>query len=167
MVLCAVLGLSIQCGGPAAQKETAKPESAKPETSTAPNANVCGLLTAAEIEQVLGSAPGEPRAGTDGLGDCTWPAADGSSTVLTLKLSTTDLGSYDAFVRSYQTEFGGEEPSPEYYHRIQDLGTWAMYVVDDGAVRIYKGDRRLEVAPVPADEAKAVALGRMAAARLQ
>jgi hypothetical protein len=165
LLSCATMGLSVRCGAPAAQKETTSTASTQPESR--PTADVCGLLTAAEIEKVLGSAPGESQPGTDGLGECTWPSAGASSPLLTLKLSSTDLDSYEAFVHSYQTEFGGEEPSAEYYHRVQDLGTWAMYVVDDGALRIYQGDRRLDVAPQPRDEEKAVALGRMAAGRLK
>lgn len=168
MLSAAALGLSVRCGPSPAPKETKSSESAPAETRA--SVDVCGLLTAAEIDQVLGRAPGEPQSGpgTEGLGECTWPsAADSSSPLLSLKLSTTDLDSYDAFVHSYQTEFGGEEPSTEYYHRIQALGTWAMYVVDEGALRIYHGDRRLDVAPKPPDEEKAIALGKMAAGRLK
>ncbi|HEY7699340.1 MAG TPA: DUF3558 family protein [Vicinamibacteria bacterium] len=172
ILLLAAVGLSIRCGAPEPEKQstaastaTATP-SVNPEAAGAARVDVCGLLTSAEIEQALGKRPGEAKAGTEGLGECAWPSADDPSPLLTLKLSANNLASYDAFVSRYQTEFGGEEPSPEYYHRVEGLGTWAMYVVDDGALRIYRGDRLLEVAPKPADEAKAVALGKMAATRL-
>jgi hypothetical protein len=161
---CAALVLAIRCSGPAPQQKETPPS--ETHAQAPPGADVCALLTSSEIEQVLASAPGAPQKGTDGLGECTWSMAAGAP-LLTLKLSSTDLGSYDAFVHSYQTEFGGEEPSPEYYHRVPDIGTWAMYVVDEGALRVYQGDRRLDVAPKPPDEQKAVALGRLAAGRLK
>jgi len=126
----------------------------------------CALLTAQEIQEVLGKAPGAPQT-PEGTLDCIWSAADDPSSTL-VRVTTSDSGyaSYDGFVASYQSEFGGEQPPTEYYRPIEGVGDWAMYVADENAVQVFKGGRMLQVGTNPPDEAQAIALAHKAVPRM-
>jgi hypothetical protein len=153
-------GLSACGGTEAPPAETTSTAPAETEPS-----GTCRFLTAEEIQEVLGKAPGAPRspAGTE---DCIWPPADDpSGTLVRVTYSESGFASYDGFVASYQAEFGGEEPPREYYRPIEGVGDWAMYVADENALQAYKGGRMLQVGTNPPDEAQAVALAQKALAR--
>jgi hypothetical protein len=137
------LAALVGCGGSGAPEESATP-SAEPETSAA-RVDVCGFLTSADIEEVLGTAPGEPQPGDEGLGECSWSAADGSGSLARLILDEATLTSFDDFVMEFGEEFGGENPPRERFHPVEGLGDWAMYVADDSAIRVFRGDKMLEV----------------------
>ncbi len=131
-----------------------------------PASGTCALLTADEIEEVLGRAPGAPQA-PEGTEDCLWPAADDPSTNLVrLVLSDSGFPSFDSFVVSYQAEFGGEEPPRDYYRPIEGVGDWAMYVADENALQVFKGVRMLQLATNPPNEAQAISLAQKAVPRL-
>jgi hypothetical protein len=158
----------LSCGGSEAPREESPaaqaPESA--ESTAEASSAACGLLTAEEIQEALGRAPGAPQT-PPGTEDCVWSAADDPSITL-LRVRTSDSGyaSYDSFVESYQAEFGGEQPPTEYYRPIQGVGDWAMYVADENAIQVFKGGRMLQVAPNPPNEAQALALAQKAVSRL-
>lgn len=138
-----VFSLVVACGGGGAPGESAA-SSGEAEPS-APAVDVCGFLTPADIEEVLGTAPGEPEAGDEGMGECSWSAADGSGSLVRLTLDGAILHSFDDFVMDYGEEFGGENPPRELFHPVEGLGDWAMYVADDSAIRVFRGDEVLEV----------------------
>jgi hypothetical protein len=164
-IFLAAFTACVSCGGseaPPAQTESAKPAAG---TASAPT-GTCALLTAGEIQEVLGKAAGAPQP-LEGTEVCTWPSAEDPSTTL-LRLTFTDSGypSYEGFVSSYQAEFGGEEPPKQYFRPIEGVGDWAMYVADENALQVYKGGRMLQVGTVPPDEQQAIALAKKAVPRL-
>lgn len=162
-VLGALLGLA-GCGGSDVPEPSATTESA-PERP-AGSVDACGLLTAEEIGGVMGASPGEPQAGPSQMGDCTWPSSSGSGPLVTLELTQSGYSTFEAFVASYQSEFGGEEPSRDQYRPVVGLGDWAMYVVDDGLLQIHRAGRMLLIGTSPAGEEQAVGLGQKAITRL-
>lgn len=131
------------CGGGGAPGESSAP-SVEAE-ARAPAVDVCAFLSAADIEDVLGTAPGEPEPGSDDLGECSWAAADGSGSLVHLSLDEALLDSFDDFVMEFGRDFGGENPPRDRFHPVEGLGDWAMYVGDDSAIRVFRGDRELEV----------------------
>lgn len=148
--------------------EAPRAETASAETATEPAAasGTCAFLTAAEIQEVLGRAPGAPQP-TEGTEDCLWPSAEDPTTHLVrLRFSSSGYASYDSFVSSYQAEFGGEQPPAEYYRPIEGVGDWAMYVADENAIQVFKGGRMLQVGMNPPDEQQAIALAQKAVPRL-
>jgi hypothetical protein len=164
-ILFAAVTAFASCGR--SEAPPAETASTEPATGTAPApAGTCALLTAGEIQEVLGKAPGAPQP-LEGTEVCTWPSAEDPSTTL-LRLTFTDSGypSYEAFVSSYQAEFGGEEPPKQYFRPIEGVGDWAMYVADENALQVYKGSRMLQVGTVPPDEQQAIALAKKALPRL-
>jgi hypothetical protein len=158
----AALLLLTGCGGsepPPAETET---ETSAPEPAPAATTDVCALVTAEEIQEVLGEAPGAPEASSAGLGGCRWPSASSSATLLEMSVAPTSLKSYDDFVADYGREFGGENPSKEYYRPHEGVGDWALYRKDDGVLQVYVGDRMLQIV---APEEKSVAIAAMALSR--
>jgi len=156
----------ISCGGSEAPPgESDSPGTAAPEPQAAAS-GTCALLTAEEIQEVLGKATGAPQT-PEGTEDCIWSSADDPSSTL-VRLTTSDSGfaSYDGFVASYQAEFGGEQPPTEYYRPIEGVGDWAMYVADENALQAFKGGRMLQVGTNPPDEQQAIALAKKAVPRL-
>jgi Protein of unknown function (DUF3558) len=152
------------CGGSGAPEPAA---SSATEEKAATTVDVCGLLTSAEIEQALGKAPSsEPKAGSEGMSECSWPSPEGASPLVHLVVSPSGQDSWEAFVLSYQSEFGGEEPPPEYFVRIEGLGSWAVYRVDDNLLEVHAGDRTLEVRIDPPGQDGAEAIARKALSRL-
>jgi hypothetical protein len=154
------------CGG----SETSPPPESGSESAAAPAAGspsgTCALLTAEDIQEVTGQAPGAPSAppGTD---DCQWPSASAPSTTL-VRLTVSDSGydTYDTFVASYGAEFGGEQPPREYYRPIEGVGDWAMYVADENAVQVFQRGKMVQVVTTPPDENQSVALARKVLPRL-
>ncbi len=155
----------VSCGGSQAP-EGEPPSTEAPAEAPATTFAGCALLTAEEIQEVLGRAPGAPQ-NPVGTEECIWSSADDPSSIL-VRLATSDSGyaSYDGFVASYSAEFGGEQPPTEYYRPIQGVGDWAMYVADENAIQVFKGGRMVQVAPNPPNEAQALALAQRAAARM-
>jgi hypothetical protein len=159
----------LSCGGSDAPKggsgSSASSETPVAEAPAAASSS-CAILTADDIREVLGKAPGAPQTPV-GTEQCIWSSADDPSVIL-VRLTTSDSGyaSYDAFVASYAAEFGGEQPPAEYYRPIQGVGDWAMYVADESAIQVFKGGRMLQVAPNPPNEEQALALAQKAVPRL-
>ncbi|HXV62599.1 MAG TPA: hypothetical protein VEK15_18005 [Vicinamibacteria bacterium] len=116
-----------------------------PSEAPPPEVDVCSFLTAAEIEDVLGLAPGEPQRGSEGIASCTWAAPDGSGSLVQLVLRETTLGSYEDFVFEYGEEFGGENPPRDRFRPLEGPGDWSMYVADDNAIRVFRGEEELRV----------------------
>ena len=143
ILIIGVCAFAVGCGGGGAPGESSA-ASGEPDVST-PAVDLCGFLTAADIEEVLGTSPGEPEGGTEGMGECTWAAADGSGSLVRLSLDEALLDSFDDFVMEFGEEFGGENPPEDRFHPVEGLGDWAMYVADDSAIRVFRGDRELEV----------------------
>ena len=164
----AIVGLlsSWGCGG--GGEESAG--GAEPAASAPARADLCALLTSADIEAALGASAGESTSGDDGKGQCSWATADGSGTLVVLTLERADVGSFDEFVANFGEEFGGEDPPREEYHPVEGVaGDWAMYVADEHMVRAFRGDDVLEVSSpsVPSvEEAQVVDLAARAMANL-
>lgn len=154
---------AIACGG----SEPASEPAPSAEKAAAPSVDACSFLTASDIEEALGQAPGEASPGTSGLGECTWPSADGTVASLAhLELDEAKLDSYEDFIQTYLRDFG-EEPSRERHREVQGIGDWAMYEEDDRALRVYVGGRVLSVGvAAPAGEEQATALAEKAVPRL-
>jgi hypothetical protein len=164
LLTAAGVALTLACGGSEPAGESTP---ATEEPAAAPSVDVCGLLTAADIEAAVGRAAGEAAPGTSGLGECTWPSADGSvASLVHLELDEAKLDSYEDFIQSYLRDFG-EEPSRERHREVQGIGDWAMYEEDDHALRVYVGDRVLVVGlAAPAGEEQALGLAEKAVPRL-
>ena len=145
------------CGGSEAPPEPA------PKAEAPPAANLCNLLTADEIAEVMGAAPGEPTADSEG---CAWPSAGGGDPLVELSMSRSTLKSYDDFVAEYGREFGGENPSKEYYQPVEGLGDWGLYRTTGDVLEIHSGDRMLAMIVRPASRANAEALAGKALPRL-
>jgi hypothetical protein len=170
LALTAIVTLfsSVGCGG---GESTGGAEPAA--QSAPPRADLCALLTSADIEAALGTASGEPAPGDAGKGQCTWGTADGSGALVVLTLQRAGLDSFDEFVADFGEEFGGEDPPREEYHPVEGIpGDWAMYVAEEHMVRAFRGDDVLEVsspsAPsVPSvEEAQIIDLATRAMANL-
>ena len=161
-VACA-LALALAASGCGGAGEQAATEEA---VEAAPAVDLCGLLTAAEVEQVLGTRPGEPEPGEEALGQCTWASPGGEGPLVVLTLDKAVLHSFDDFVAAYGEEFGGEDPPRDRFHPVEGLGDWAMYRADDHMVRTFRGDRVLEVSAPSAEEAQVVELAKLAMSRL-
>ena len=123
------------------------------------------MLTAEDIEQALGRAPGASSEGDEALGQCSWAADGGEGSAVVLTLERAALSSFDDFVAAFGEEFGGEDPPRERFHPVEELGEWAMYLADDDMVRVFRGDIVLEVSSSGADEEQVVDLARRAVAR--
>jgi hypothetical protein len=155
-VLALVVVIS-SCGG-----SEAPPESA-PKAEAPPAANLCNLLTSEEISDVMGTAPGEPAADSDG---CAWPSSGGGEPLVEVSVSRSSLKSYDDFVAEYGREFGGENPSKEYYQPVEGLGDWGLYRTSGDVLEVHSGDRMLAVIVRPASRENAEALAGKALPRL-
>lgn len=141
----------------------APPESA-PKAEAAPASNRCNLLTAEEISAVMGASPGEPSAGSEG---CSWPSGGGGDPLVQVSVSRSTLKSYDDFVAEYGREFGGENPSKEYYQPVEGLGDWGLYRTSGEVLEVHSGDQMLAVSVRPASREHAEALAAKALPRLR
>jgi hypothetical protein len=81
-------------------------------------------------------------------------------------VSPSTLESYDDFVAEYGREFGGENPSKEYYQPVEGLAAWALYRTSGDVLEVYTGDRMLGVTVRPVSKEHAVSLAEKAIARL-
>ncbi len=161
LVVVSIVSLGCSGGG----ESTGGAEPAAP--SAPPRADMCALLTSADIEAALGTAAGEPASGDEGKGQCTWGAADGSGSLVVMTLERAGLDSFDEFVADFGEEFGGEDPPREEYHTVEGVpGDWAMYVAEDHMVRAFRGGDVLEVSSPSAEEAQVVDLAARAMANL-
>jgi len=150
--------------GSGSETDSAEPEAADSAPS---RPDLCALLTASEIEEALGQAPGAAEPGDEDLGQCTWSSADGSGTSVSLTLDEASLDSFDQFVFDFGEEFGGENPPPEEYHPVDGVsGDWAMYVTEEHLVRAFRGDHELHVRAPGAEEAQVIDLAAKAMQRL-
>lgn len=111
---------------------------------------LCGLLSSGDIMDVLRKGTSDPMPGQEGVGHCTWPAFDGSGTVVELVL-----------------ESGGGNPPPDADHPIVGLGDQAIYRADDDMVRVFFDDQVLNVSAPGADEAQLTDLASRALASLR
>ena len=163
----AVAALVVGCGGGGDSMESTEPSTEATEVAE-PGADVCALLTAADIEEALGRTAGDPQPGADeGLGHCSWASAEGGDPVVVLILEKAALGSFDEFVAAFGEEFGGEDPPRDEYHPVDGVpGDWAMYVAEDHMVRAFRGDQLLEVSSPSAEEAQVIDLATRAMDRL-
>lgn len=152
-------------GGGGSMESTESPAEAAPDAQ--PRADLCALLTGADIEAALGAAAGDPQPGDLALGECTWAASDGSETRVHLALGQATLSSFDEFVADFGEEFGGENPPHDEFHPVDGVpGDWAMYVAEEHMVRVFRGDHVLEVSSPSAEESQVVDLATRAIARL-
>jgi len=130
-------------------------------------ADLCALLTASDIEDATGALAGDPHPGDEGLGQCSWAAAESGELVVVLTLDRAVLDSFDEFVAAFGEEFGGEDPPRDEYHPVDGVsGDWAMYVAEEHMVRAFRGDRVLEVSSPSIEEEQVVDLAARAMARL-
>lgn len=151
------------CGGGDQPMET---EEAAPE-EMAPGVDLCSLLTSNDIEEVLDDIPDDPQPGDEMLGQCTWPSATESGTLVVLTLEEAVLDSFDEFVTQYGVEFGGENPPRDEYHPVEGVpGDWAMYVAPDDMVQAFRGEYVLEVSAPGAEEEQVIDLASRAMERL-
>ena len=98
-------GAALACGGTPEQsprEEAARGASADPSA-------ICSLLTADHIEDVMGTAPGEPRFESS---QCVWPRADRPEELLVQVLvSPPSYGSYDELAKAYREGMDGADPA--------------------------------------------------------
>ncbi|HSF17892.1 MAG TPA: hypothetical protein VLK65_20305 [Vicinamibacteria bacterium] len=137
VLIAGILAIISSCGGGAPRETSSE--------APHPGVDVCSFLTAAEIEEALGRAPGEPRPGSEGITSCTWAAPDGSGSLVQLVLRNTTLSSYEDFVSEYGEEFGGENPPRDRFRPLEGPGDWSLYVADDNAIRVFRGEEELTV----------------------
>lgn len=159
LISVAALALAFtDCGGTGAP-----PPEPAPKAVASPASNLCNLLTTEEITGVMGASPGEPSPEPDG---CSWASSEGADPLVRLSLSPSTLPSYDDFVAEYGREFGGENPSKEYYRPIEGLGNWALYRTTGDVLEVHTGERMLSVTVRPASQELAVSLAEKAVSRL-
>ena len=139
----------------------------------------CTLITATEIEEVVGQPPGEPvrKALGTSFFECRWPSADGSEHQLAHVAfrPARAPATYEEWVRQYKAGMGDdfEESDLDAYQRIDGLGDYALFLDGGslgGSLQVYDRERMLQVdtAAVPgaSNLDLALALGRKAVERL-
>ena len=134
--------LSFACGGAEAPNESESTAAAPAESTAATQNDLCGLLTEAEIEAALGTAP---MASSPGDARCEWAAPEGSEPLVRLRLTGSNLMSYADFVAEFNAEFGGEEPDRDEYMPVEGIGDWAMFVADGHILEVHIGERMLRI----------------------
>jgi hypothetical protein len=140
VIIAGILALAtLGCGG---DDSTPPSEGARTQ--------LCGLLSSGDIMDVLRKGTSDPTPGQEGVGHCTWPALDGSGTVVELVL-----------------ESGGENPPPDDVPPVVGLGDWAIYRADEDMIRVFFGEQVLNVSAPGADESQLTDLASRAMASLR
>jgi hypothetical protein len=131
--------------------------------------DACALLTAEEIEQATGKAPGapEPKKVGDIVPSCRWPAADGSSTqIVHVLVGRTGPATYEAFLENMKEQLE-EGFSADDYEKL-DIGNYGVWWKDVN-VQVYTSDYMIVVTNSempPADRDVCIQLAKKAMARL-
>ncbi len=149
-------------------------EDASPVAESSSNAlaqiDPCTLLTPAEIEMHIGTAPGAPESAMFGaIPTCTWPAADGSeSQILHVSVARRATADYESFLADQQEAWGEDYSAGEY--ELVDAGDFAVRQ-DAAMFFVFTGDYQLNFAGslrdgLPSSEA-CKELGQIAVSRLR
>jgi hypothetical protein len=164
-LLAVVLGA---CGG---DTPSAPPSTALDEV------DACALLTAEEIEEATGIAPGAPDDSGPASGPpmCNWPAADNSHpfAVSLLVAPSDNYTSFDGALARWQesAEGMGMEFDANDYQEVEGPGTVNSWMEEAGMLQAHRGNRMVQVfAQVAPDRdglAASTALARHAMARLK
>jgi len=158
------------------QGSMAEPADAPVAVETANDVDACQLLTAAEIEEVTGQAPGTPESkmlGSD-VPACAWPSADGSdpSLVSLLVHFGAAPSTYEEYIEITHGSLD-EKFADVLYRHIEGPGDFGVWVGDDrmGSLEVYQDDRMISVTAGSAGGRSApetsTALAEKALARLQ
>lgn len=113
--------------------------------------DACELITAAEIEEVTGQAPGPPEPEELGLSvsACTWPSTDPAQPTVAYVVVQyePELPSTYAEYVDYNRETLGELFDEERHHPVEGVGDYGVWVGDDrmGSVEIYDDHRMISV----------------------
>lgn len=138
---CTVLLLGA-CSGSADNTEEA--------ASAASDVNLCNLLTAEQVEEVLGQAPGEPRAemSSSGAPICVWPAADESAGQLTaVRMAPRSAGTYEEYVEQARQATGGHFMAHE-FEKLEGVGDFAVWAggEESGVLQVFSGNHMIQIA---------------------
>jgi hypothetical protein len=132
-------------------------------SASRPSREVCSLLTAEDIQSVLGIAPGASKLEKV---QCIWPAADGSNEFLVqLIVTETMVRSYDELARNYREELDTDPATA--IHPIPGVGQFAVGFKEMAMVQIYTGSTMVQVSTFEHREQHALDLAKRAVARLK
>jgi hypothetical protein len=147
-----LLLLILACGGPddAPGNDTpALPAAA----TTGTELDVCALLTAEEIQEATGIAPGQPNPVPP---QCTWPTADGrTETFVQLLVTASDIDSFDELMSTLRAGMGADF-NPASYERVEGVGDFAV-IVDGFMMQSYVPGRMVQLTVSPPGERFAAA----------
>lgn len=162
----------LACGGEAAPASQSGEQEAE-------QVSACDLLTAAEIEEATGVAPGEAtsRALGSGFLECRWMTPDGSDQLVYVALRPAGAPrSYQEWVDEYRAGMGDDfdETQLESYELISEVADQFALWSDGGALggqfQMYTGGRALIVSPMmiegKSNQGMAMALASHATMRL-
>jgi hypothetical protein len=142
-----------------ARNEASGGAGAKPSGAT----DTCSLLTATDIQSVMGTAAGTPV----GEGHkCDWPSADESKqSLVSLIVTGTNLRSYDEYAETFRKEMNADPATS--IHRIDGPGLFAIGFNDMPMVQIYSGSSMVQVATFGNKETHALELAKKVVARIK
>lgn len=155
--------VALACGR-AAEEPEPKTASASGRGSQGPQRDTCALLTADDIQSVIGTAAGPPRM-EQGI-QCSWPAADGSNqSMVGLIVTGTTYASYDEYAQAYREQMDADPADA--VHRIEGgPGQFTVGYNGTAMVQIYSGSSMVQVSTFDHDEKHALELARRVVARL-
>lgn len=121
--------------------------------------NPCVLLTAAEIEETTGTAPGEPEPETfEDAQMCLWPRADNFDVQLVaVVIADVNLDSYEAWLESSE-DLLGHPVTPEQAQRVEGPGRFAVWIpdADRGRFQFFIDNHMIQIEAGPAAEKSAL-----------
>lgn len=124
----------------------------------------CALLTAEDIQSVLGTTPGAPRFEKP---QCIWASADGSQDHLVqLIVTSAYYRSYDDIAKAYRETMDGADPAKA-MHPIEGAGLFAVGYSEMPMVQIYTGSSMVQVATFGNEELHALELAKKVVGRLE
>ncbi|UCF19967.1 MAG: hypothetical protein JSU87_00720 [Gemmatimonadota bacterium] len=138
----------------AACAESREPgEESAAAAAEAPGMDVCGLVTAEQIEEALSQQPGEPTAGTMGPSNltCVWPAADGSNPRLVhLLIGERTAATYEEYLANARQQMG-DHFRDHALEKVEGIGDFAVFASFDraGLLQVFAGNHLIQVSAGP------------------
>lgn len=123
----------------------------------------CALLTADEIQTVMGTAPAEPRFEGN---QCAWASQDGSEQFLVQMIVTpSPYKSFDEVAETYREQMDADPA--EAIEPIEGVGLFAIGLKGMAMVQIFTGTHMVQVATSGKEQDRALELAKKAVARLE
>ncbi len=138
------------CAGFALAACSGSENDAEEAASASSDVNLCNLLSAERIEEVLGQAPGQPRAEMSSTGRpiCVWPPAeDAEAQLMAIRMAPRSAGTYEEYVEQARQATGGHFMAHE-FEKIEGVGDFAVWAGSDdsGVLQVFAGNHMIQVA---------------------